>query len=347
MSNRGLSERAAGLASRLTTWPRRRVSLPELWHLLDEVDPASRIDACRRLLLADALAELDTAGLLRLPSARSYDRTEAPHVPHFVTVDRRPVDAPAARRRHVWHPELSWAAEVRLTPAQVDILGQVNRWLHEHRDPLVVPLRERSLDIFGHEKTLDRLLPTNLFGTGRLTLELLRTRRALVRFTTETVGVGGELLVVENSDTFDSLVTALRRRDIRRVGRVGWGAGSAFEASVLSIRQLDPPVHGVRYFGDLDEKGLRIPASAAALAAAEGLPPLRPANGLYDALLTVAAPQPAQRQVPPAAAAEAARWLDPRHRERAISVLTAGTRLAQEAVGLQHLLAYDAWLIDL
>jgi hypothetical protein len=346
VSDRGLSERAAGLASRLTAWPRRRVSLSELWHLLDEVDPASRIDARRRLLLADALAELDSAGLLRLPSARSYDRTEAPHVPLFVTVDR-PVAPPAARPRPVWHPELSWAAEVRLTPAQMDILGQVNRWLHGHRDPLVVPLRERSLDIFGHEKTLDRLLPTNLFGTGRLTLELLRTRRALVRFTTETVGVGNELLVVENSDTFDSLVTALRRRDLHRVGTVGWGAGSAFEASVLSIRRLHPPVLSVRYFGDLDEKGLRIPASAAAFAAAEGLPPLRSAAGLYDALLAVAAPQPGQRRVPPAAAAEAARWLDPRHRERAISVLTAGTRLAQEAVGLRHLLTHDAWLIDL
>ena len=46
---------------------------------------------------------------------------------------------------------------------------------------------------------------------------------------------------------------------------------------MLSIRQLHPPVLSVRYFGDLDEKGLRIPASAAA---AEGLPPLRSAAGL-------------------------------------------------------------------
>lgn len=346
MSDNRKSDRADGLASRLQNWPRQRVSLPELWQLLDEVDPASRIDARRRVLLADALTELSSAGLLQLPSARAWDRTEAPYVPSFVTVCR-PVAQPIARPRPVWHPRLSWVVETRLTPGQLDFLEQVNSWLHLHRDPLVVPLRERSLDVFRHEKTLDRLLRTSLFGPGRLTLELLHTRRARVRFTTETVGFGRDLLVVENSDTFDSLVTALRRHDGHRVGMVGWGAGSAFEASVLSIRQLDPPVNGVRYFGDLDEKGLRIPASANALAAAEGLPPVRPATGLYEALFAVASSQPGQRRVPSSSAVEAARWLDPQHRERATSVLTAGTRLAQEAVGLKHLLTHDAWLVDL
>lgn len=346
MGDRGLTERAAGLASQLQAWPRRRASLAELWQLLDAVDPASRIDARRRVLLADALAELADAGLVGLPSAASYDRTEAPHVPRFVTVSPS-APARAARRRAVWHPDLAWAAEARLTPAQTDVLEHVNRWLHERRDALVVPLRERSLDIFGHEKTLGRLLPTTLFGPGRLTLDLLRTRRALVRFTSEIVGPGDLLLVVENSDTFDSLIRALRRRDDHRVGTVGWGAGSSFEASVLSIRQLEPAVRGIRYFGDLDEKGLHIPAAAAVLAAAEGLPPLRPATGLYDALLAVATPQPGQRRVPPAAAAQAVRWLEPRHRDRAVTVMTAGARLAQEAVGLEYLLSQNAWHNDL
>ena len=346
MSDRGLTERAAELASRLAAWPRRRVGLAEMWRLLDEIDPASRIDARRRVLLAEALAELAAAGLVGLPSAASYDRTEAPHMPRFVTVSRL-VAARPARRRAVWHPDLSWAAEARLRPAQTEVLEQVNRWLHERRSTLVVPLRERSLDIFGHEKTLDRLLPTTLFGSGRLTLDLLRTRRALVRFTSETVGSGDLLLVVENSDTFDSLVDALRRRDDHRVGIVGWGAGSSFGASVLSIRQLEPAVGGVRYFGDLDEEGLRIPAAAATLAAAESLPPLRPATGLYDALFAVATRQPGQRRVPPATAVQAVGWLEPRHHEHAISVLTAGTRLAQEAVGIEHLLTHEVWLSDL
>lgn len=339
-----LSGRAAGVADRLAAWRRGRVTLAELWRVLDEVDPASRADARRRVLLAAVLDELAHAGLLRLPSGRSYDQTETPHLPRFVTLSRSDT-SPAPARTVVWHPALSWVPDARLTAAQQDILERLNDWLHTHRDPLVVPLRERSLDIFGHEKTLDRLVPTNLFGPGRLTLDLLRTRRALVRFTTEPVGDGDDLLVVENSDTFDSLVHALRDHAGRhRFRLVGWGAGTAFEASVLSVAKIEPPVRAVAYFGDLDEKGLRIPANAAVLAAAEGLPPVRPAAGLYDALFSLAAPQSGQRKTSPAAAADVTAWLSPRHRHPAMAHLAAGNRLAQEAVGLHYLLNHDRWL---
>jgi Protein of unknown function C-terminus (DUF2399) len=342
----GLSDRAGGIADHLAGWPRKRVTLAELWRVLDQVDPASRIAARRRVLLSEAIEDLSRADVLRLPALGSYDRSETPHLPQFVTLVRQPTP-PTPRRRVVWHPVLLWVPEARLTPAQLDILEQINEWLHTTRNPLVVPHRERSLEIFGHEKTLDRLLPTSLFESGRLTLGLLHTRRALVRFTTESVGQGDELVIVENSDTFDSLVRALRHHTGHRVRTVGWGAGSAFEASVLSVALLDPPVSRISYFGDLDEKGLRIPMNAAALAAAHELPQLCPASGLYDALFNLAAPQPGQRRVSEPSAAAVASWLDPQHRQRAIAILTAGERLAQEAVGFQHLLSQDAWLAHL
>jgi Protein of unknown function C-terminus (DUF2399) len=341
-----LSDRASGVADRLASWPRKRVSLVELWRVLDEIDPASRIDARRRVLLSEAIEELSCADLLRLPAPGSFDRTETPHLPRFVTLVRQPAP-PTPRRQVVWHPTLFWVPETRLTPDQLDILEQINDWLHRTRTPLVIPHRERSLEIFGHEKTLDRLLPTSLFEPGRLTLGLLHTRRALVRFITEPVGQGDELVIVENSNTFDSLVRALRQHTGHRIRTVGWGAGSAFEASVLSVAQLDPPVSRISYFGDLDEKGLRIPTNAAALAAAHELPPLRAAIGLYDALFTLATPQPGQRKVSQTSASAVAGWLDPQHRQHAIAILTAGERLAQEAVGFQHLLTHDAWLSDL
>jgi Protein of unknown function C-terminus (DUF2399) len=279
------SSRAAGIAAQLSSWPRRRVTLPELWRILDEADPASRTDTRRRSLLVVVLDELAESGLLNLPSSASYDRTETPHLPRFVTLPRNDVPAPP-RRSIVWHPDLSWVPDLRLTSAQLRALEQVNNWLHTHRD----------------------------------------------------------LLVVENSDTFDSLVHALRHRGGHRIGVVGWGVGAGFEASVLSVARLEPPVSTVTYFGDLDEKGLRIPSNAAALAATAGLPPVRPAVGLYDALLTLAVPQPGQRRITPTTAAEITTWLDPRHRQRAIAHLTVGERLAQEAVGLHHLLNNDGWL---
>jgi hypothetical protein len=341
-----LSARAARIADLLGDRKTRRIPLRELWRILDQADPTLGTDSRRRTLLDTALRELATAGVLDLPSDRSFDRTEAPPLPKFVTLSV-PDPNPAQRRAVVWHPALAWATDARLTQSQYGTLEAVNSWLHRHRDELIVPLRERSLDIFGHEKVLDRLLGTSLFGPGRLTLTLLRTCRAIVPFTSAPIGDGCMLLIVENSDTYDSILRALTNRSDHRVGIVGWGAGAAFEASVLSIPQFGRPVTDVAYFGDLDEKGLRIPTNAAALAQRAGLPVLRPAIGLYAALCRLATPQSGQRKVQPATATTITAWLGPAHWKQAIQHLVAGERLAQEAVGLTHLLRHDDWLADL
>jgi hypothetical protein len=140
---------------------------------------------------------------------------------------------------------------------------------------MVVPLRERSLEILGDEKALDRLQLTDLFAPGRLALGLLAARRVAPPFHTVRVSGGPILLVVENSDTFDSLRTALQSRP-ERVGLVGWGAGAAFTASVLSLDAAAEGITDIAYFGDLDRNGLRVPATASRVAAANGLPPRPP-----------------------------------------------------------------------
>jgi hypothetical protein len=94
----------------------------------------------------------------------------------------------------------------------------------------------------------------------------------------------------------------LRDRGGHRVGLVGWGAGTGFEASLLSIARINRAISEIRYFGDLDENGLRVPSNAAALAANVGLPPVRPAAGLYDVMFRRGAPQPGQRKLSPEAA---------------------------------------------
>lgn len=84
--------------------------------------------------------------------------------------------------------------------------------------------------------------------------------------------------------------------------------------------------------------------------AADGLPAIRPAAGLYDALLRLGRPQPVRSAsgaprppVPAARARDLAAWLAPGHRDRAATLLRTGRRLAQEAVGLAHLLRTDGW----
>jgi hypothetical protein len=339
-----LSARARRLGDALAAWPRRRIRLDELWKVLDEVEPATRTDSRRRRILAGLVAELANSGEVELPAARSYDHTEVPALPRFLSLRRETVAPEIPRRPVVWHPSLSWVPASRLAPSQLERLEHVNDWLQVNRDPLMVPSRERSVEIFGDEKALDRLIGGALFAPDRLSLELLRCRRVVPRLHCEAVGDGSTLLIVENSDTFNSLVTVLRERYDHGVGLVGWGAGTGFEASVLSVADLGRAIAEVRYFGDLDENGLRIPANASLIAEGAGLPLVHPAAGLYSAMFAQGNPQPGQRRVPADTAANLVVWLDPACRERAAGLLSRGLRLAQEWVGLSYLSRSDDWL---
>lgn len=339
----GSSSRAGRLADRLVGWPRRRVPLPELWRLFDEVDPATRGDIRRRQLLADCLAELGAAGVIELPAAASFDRTQRPPLPRFITIPTT-APSPSTARGPVWHPDLSWAATLRVSGAQAELLEQVNAWLFRGAgaDQPPVPLRERSLELLGEEKALDTLVGTSLFGPGRLTLELLRTYRVTLPLHVTSVGSGDVLLVVENSDTFDSLRRALSEAP-GRVGTLAWGAGAGFESSVLSVASMRPAVREIRYFGDLDAAGLRIPAAASRLARQVGLPAVRPATALYTALLAVGRPRGTPLSLDAQRADELVGWLDPQHRQPCRLLLIEGHRIAQEAVGLAYLSATSDW----
>jgi hypothetical protein len=335
-----LSQGAGALAELLRARPRPRVSLRDMWRLLDRVDPARRTQAQRRQALAWLLNELAGAEVIMLPADRAFDRGETPHLPLFVTVAR--TQQRGADRGVTWHPELAWVNDAELPPSHIDRLEEINVWLFTNTDPLVVPTRERSLEIFGHEKTLDSLLVTDLFEPGRLSLATVRARRAVPPLHTHTVGDGDLLLVVENSDTFDSIARALAAKP-GRVGMVGWGAGAGFEASVLSTADLGQPVNEIRYFGDLDRSGLHIPARASEIAVAARLPAVQPAVELYSVLLRIGRPRSGQPRVAEPAAERLVAWLDPTHRDAATHLLTSGHRLAQEAVGLSYLRSHDDW----
>jgi hypothetical protein len=73
-----------------------------------------------------------------------------------------------------------------------------------------------------------------------------------------------------------------------------------------------------------------------------GLPPVRPATGLYAALLAHGRPG-AARAVSADRARDAVAWLAEEHRDPAHALLVAARRLAQEAVGRDVLAATDGW----
>ena len=267
-----LSARAQRLADTLASWPRQRVQLVELWSLLDEVDPTSRMDVHRRRILSGLIAELagTAAGSnCPLPLVRPHGESPASPIPY--------------RRRETSSLLPTQAARL----ASVSCLG-ARHWPHAVPGDTMEQVNCGSTTV----ATVRGSLPGALAGSLRRREGArpavgncpIRPRAAHLGLSAlpegstplhcESAGDGDVLLVMENSDTFDSLLTVLRGRDGHRVGLVGWGAGTGFEASVLSIPLIGRLVSEIRYFGDLDENGLRIPANASTIAQSEGLAPV-------------------------------------------------------------------------
>jgi hypothetical protein len=151
------------------------------------------------------------------------------------------------------------------------------------------------------------------------------------------------MLVIENSDTFDTLARLLADRP-GRIGWIAWGAGKAFEAAVVSVADL-PEVSEILYYGDLDAPGLRIPAAATQTATSEGLPTIRPAVELYRTLLVHGRPQPGYEQVDQQSAAVLASWPPTDLQTPVIALLASGQRIPQEATGLELLTHTERWRI--
>ena len=102
-------------------------------------------------------------------------------------------------------------------------------------------------------------------------------------------------------------------------------------------------VAAIWYFGDLDIEGLQIAANAEAAAVRHGLPPVRPALPLYQALLSGGVRQSGKKALDEATAWTATAWLDDGLRSAAAAVLTAGARIAQETVGYEILVSCPIW----
>jgi hypothetical protein len=330
---RPVTERLVG---RLRALGRRRVDLETVLRLFSEVDAAHAFAPDRRQRLRDALDEAQSAGALIAgkPDPADFERPPLPRSLRIVgPPPAAPVRSPAAG--DFWRPELAWAAALRLTPEEQGFLRAVDAFLRDRdRDEPVVPVRERSLELLGDEKRLDGLIGGRLFAPGRLSVELLRCERVHPPFVWRPTGTAPVLLVVENHHTFHSLGQVLTEDD--GVGVLGYGAGNHFVASVTSAADLPGPIEAIRYFGDLDEAGLRIPAKASRSAAGAGLPPVRPAGALYEALLQFGRVGAAE-VVPPARAIEATAWLPEPLRPDASVLLTCGRRMAQEGLGLKYL----------
>lgn len=347
-----LTPLARALADTIASYPKRRVELTHLRTAYARHDPTGAASTNARVVLAATLDSLAVAGMIRLPrSPRLHERHLHPPLPLWVErapAPREPVQLPRPR---VWREELAAAADLARTPEERSVLEAIDLFIRDGgTNRPEVPHRERSLELFGHEKRLDALLRTRLFTSGALNLALLRAYIAPLPLTASYVTSPGStptLLLVENHNTYAS---ALRvARDRARAGldvpAIGWTDGNRAAALITGATQLDPIPVDIVYFGDLDAAGLRIPVAASAAAVDAGLPPARPATALYRELLRVGTVGAAKGgPVSPDEAARLTPWLaDSNLAHEVMPLLVAGNRLAQEAVGYDRLSAISNW----
>jgi len=317
---------------------RRRFTLPEILDAFRQGFPHRQGDTDMRAVLARWLDELGRMGVIRLPSKanrRAYDHSERTTLPrHVIRSDAQPPDTPSTI---IWRPELAFAAD--LGGALQKELQAIQQWLkHEGGIAAPVALRERSVEIFGDEKRLDSLLGTQLFASGRLTLELLRCYVPSVPIYVvfdASDGVRRPILAVENHTTFDTLCRWNEKA--HRYAAVAYGAGAAFIATCASLRlhlTRSECSGQVLYFGDLDPKGLWIPTRAAQDSGID----VRPEEHLYMLLL-----EKGRNHLPPAKEPFSyepllLHWL-PESLGKAVELhFSKGRRLAQEWVSLPDLL---------
>lgn len=358
--------RSAASAAGWNGTHKTRLPLEEVWTAFRGVSHRNPEQEYEPRLLARQLDDLENHGVIAQFRERTRDAVPLPvKIWVLPTAAPRPPVPPMPN----WHPDVYYLAREwsTATAKQRAAYVAVNKWLMSDPDLFAVPLRERALEIFGTygseddfpmpEKTFDTLRSGPLFGdTERLhaTLHTFTTHPPLLTatFLTEIgdgyyqrVGPGDILLVVENSATWWSLVHTLPDR--HRLGYVAWGLGGTFRASVNTLAAKHR-IAEIRYFGDLDLSGIRIPQAASRTATQRGLPPVRPTERLYGALLELGRARDAkERAVTSGEAGALATWLPQQHRAKGAALLTAGQRLAQEWVGYRYLSRETGWYGDL
>jgi len=332
------------MAAHLAQQSRQRVDFDALAGAADAGDSSLATSPGRRRILADAAQALQQRGLAQLPKGSAgWDCSAHPPLPRWVkrlqsARSSRPRPAPRA-----FVEQLSFASTLNLTAADHALLGPLNTLLRDQPDAEIVPIADRSYQLYGDEKRLKDIDRHHLVVKGLLDVTVhLRARPTPAPLAMFELGPAPWMLVVENTAAFTSLREIFGAwPDRSQVGWLGFGSGDQLVASIptalTSFRERDHPVQTLLMYADLDLDGLHCAQQTSHRAQTIGLPPLLPATGLYEALLTGR-----PRSHPPATTGEAlaaAAWLPPHIAPSVAQLLTDGLVLRQEALPLPCLRA--------
>ncbi len=326
------------------------LSRTEFLDYYDQCFPEWRHDPAREIRCRHVLEQLSQAPFcaIALPSEgtiQARNRNYQGSLPRFIRKIPAKPPSVANRAEDNWLPDLADLAAT-LRGDRLTDLRLINEFLKQHPGPLpLVPYRERSLQIFSDEKAMDERLKVKgdtLFG-GRLPLARLGTYNPPLPFPftqPDPPCPGAPLLVVENHHTFASMVVANDRH--RLFAAVAWGGGNAFTKGCAEYVDtiLDRArASGVMYLGDLDPKGIEIPAKVDRARRNAGLPRVNPAIPVYSWLLTHGVIRPLTGEVPEMACNAALEWLGEDLGQQVLALWRQGGWIPQESLGSEAMAA--------
>jgi hypothetical protein len=304
-----------------------------------------------RAKLAGWLNQLAENGDVLLPKGqRLYDRSSSGDLPAWIELVRpeaATAPLPVEPESYAWAQELRFACTVR-DARLLEVLLRVQHFLaNGGRERPLVPAKERSIELFGHEKRLEMLKTGNLFGAGRLSFELLNCFPIPPPLLFEAASPSDRqpALVIENYSTYHSF--ARWNRKARVFSAIVYGHGDAFKTSAAGLAEVvgewmwDGRLF---YFGDLDPEGLLIPLAASATLSMIDLPALLPHRKCYLRLIERASTVPLPVSEKLSLPSECRKWFD---EEVAIQIdawFARGVRLAQELVGWEELHRDDSFV---
>lgn len=324
----------------IRTVRRKRINLMDLRRYWLQVNPEQLQHPERDTLMMAALKRLAEHEYLVLPASGSFEKIGNPPMPKFVTL----VNQEEAKPRNNWS-NISWLPELGfwtdLTESELITANVINDWLQRRRGKfLKVPLRERSLEIFGDEKYLDSRARNNALFSGRLTLSSIGAFQVPHPLPYRAANAPGQpVLIVENHHTYWSL--AEWNVQTRRYAAIVYGAGKAFCASGYALQEVvrECYANGALYFGDLDPAGILIPIS---FNDANG-PVVFPDIGLYQFVLEIGKRRSSVNRIIGDETA-VQRWL-PELSDQILALWASDHWIPQESLGTEQL--FTNWEYDL
>jgi hypothetical protein len=326
----------------------RRISLDRLRDDFARACPELAEQADRRDLLARLIQRAAQRGAFNLPrSSAAWDRAGIAPLPKFVVLSVPPARRPAPTAGYAWHPLLGFAAQER-NARRLTTLHAINEWLKNDPDlTYTVPIKERSLEIFGDEKRLDQLRTSSThFFDHQLALAALGCRLCPIPLPYEEgppATRGRPILIIENNDTWASFCTWNRIASaFAAVAYAGGGNAKGIGFDELFIDSLleRRGSSQLYYFGDLDPRGVHIGAGAAQRRAARESVPLQPAATLYAWLLAQGVRVKAMTEE--SVTKEGLEWFPPALRAPVAELFAARCRIPQECLGTRVLRGWDA-----